>query len=66
MDEFIEKLSGLDSVIATDLIDRWLKDPRCPEYKKEAGMMYMYKKYGALCAKNLYKYQGQFFWYQRM
>ena len=66
MDEFVERLSWLDSVIATKLIVAWLKDTNAPQYKKEAGMIYMYKKYGALCAKELFVYQWQYFWYQRM
>ena len=66
MDEIITRLKDINSKIATRMIESWLKDPRTPEYKKEAGMFYMFEKYGALCAKELYKYQGQYFWYQKM
>lgn len=65
-DEFVQRLKDINSHPATKLIESWMKDPRTPEYKKEAGMFYMFEKYGALCAKELYKYQWQYFWYQQM
>lgn len=66
MDEMIDRLKWINSYPATKLIESWMLDPRVPQYKKEAGMFYMFEKYGALCAKQLYKYQGQYFWYQKM
>lgn len=66
MDEMIDRLKWINSWIATEMIERWLLDKRTPEYMKEAGMFYMFEKYGALCAKQMYKYQGQYFWYQKM
>jgi len=67
MDEAIERLKWINSFPATKLIESWLLDPRTPEYKKEAGMFFMFEKYGALCAKwPLYPYQGKYFWYQKM
>lgn len=66
MDEMLDRLKAINSKPATTLIRNWLLDPRTPEYKKEAGMFFMMEKYGALCAKELYQYQGQYFWYQKM
>ncbi len=66
MEEAIDRLKWINSKPATKLIKSWLEDPRTPQYKKEAGMFYMFEKYGALCAKELYPYQGQYFWYQKM
>jgi len=66
MEDFIQRLKDINSKPATLLIKSWLLDPRTPEYKKEAGMFYMFEKYGALCAKELYDYQWQYFWYQKM
>jgi len=66
MEEFIWRLKDINSKPATQLIKNWLKDPRTPEYKKEAGMFYMLEKYGALNAKEMYEYQGQSYWYQKM
>ena len=67
MDEHLDRLKGINSALSTEIIENWLLDPNCPEYKKEAGLMYMMEKYGALCAKwPLYKYKGKFFWYQAL
>ncbi len=66
MEEFVQRLKDINSKPATLLIKSWLKDPRTPEYKKEAGMFYMFEKYWALCAKEMYEYQWQSYWYQKM
>jgi hypothetical protein len=67
MDEHLERLKGINSALSTKIIEGWLLDKNCPEYKKEAGLMYMMEKYGALCAKGpLYPYKGKFFWYQAL
>lgn len=58
MDEHLSRLKGINSALAVKQIEKWLKDKRTPEYKKEAGLMYMLEKYGALCCKHaLYKYK---------
>jgi hypothetical protein len=66
MEEFIQRLKDINSHPATVMIDSWLKDPRTPQYKIEAAVFYMFEKYGALCAKEMYPYQGQFYWYQKL
>ena len=66
MDEMIERLKGINSAPATKLILSWLKDPRTPHYKQEAGLFFMMEKYGVLCCKELYHLQGTYFWYQQL
>jgi len=58
MDAMISRLKGINSALATQMIERWMLDKHCPKYKQDAGVMFMLGKYGALCAKGpLYKYK---------
>lgn len=62
-----DKLSILDSWPATKLIARWLKDKNTPQYKLEAGVQFMFSKYGVLYWKGwLHEYKGSFLWYEAL
>ena len=64
MDKEIESLWKVDSPIATARIKWWLQNRNTPEYKKEAGLMFMIKKYGHLNSKELKGFSWKFFWYE--
>ncbi|MDD3793675.1 MAG: hypothetical protein PHI37_02600 [Candidatus Gracilibacteria bacterium] len=67
MDKALEGLGKVDSWIAVSRIEGWLLNKNTPEYKKEAGIMFMLSKYGHLTSKNaLYKYRGKFLWYEAL
>ncbi|MCD5375114.1 hypothetical protein LR010_01520, partial [Candidatus Gracilibacteria bacterium] len=63
----LESLGKVDSWMAVERIEGWLLDTTTPEYKKEAGMLFMLSKYGHLTSKGaLYPYRGKFLWYEAM
>lgn len=66
MDKEIESLWKVDSPIATKRILDWLLNTDTAEYKKEAWLMFMIKKYGHLNSKEIYKawYAWKFLWYE--
>lgn len=65
MEKEIESLWKVDSPIATWRIEKWLLNKDTPEYKKEAWMLFMLKKYWALTVKwPLYPYRWKFLWYE--
>ncbi len=66
MEDYIQKLKNVDSGPATEMIEWWLFNKNCPEYKKEAGVMFMMEKYGSLYAKKLYKHRWSFLWYEAL
>ncbi len=67
MDKALKWLGAVDSPIATERIKSWLKNRDTPEYKKEAGILFMLEKYGHLTAKKaLYEYRWQWFWYEAL
>jgi hypothetical protein len=45
MSKAIENLKKVDSVDAANMINRWITNANTPEYKKEAGMMFMMENY---------------------
>ena len=64
-DKEIEGLGKVDSWIAAERIKRWLTNKDTPEYKKEAWLLFMIKKYGHLTAKSaLSKYKWKYLWYE--
>ena len=63
-DKEIEALGKVDSPIATNRIKWWLLNKDTPEYKKEAAMLFMVKKYGHLNAKELTDFAWKFLWYE--
>ena len=63
-DKEIEALWKVDSPIATWRIKDWLLNKDTPEYKKEAWMLFMVKKYWHLNAKELTKFAWKFLWYE--
>ncbi len=65
MNKEIEALWKVDSWIATRRIRKWLLDKDTPEYKKEAGLMFVLSKYGTLTGKSaLYEFKGKYLWYE--
>ncbi len=64
MDKAIDGLSKVDSPIATWRIKDWLLNKDTPDYKKEAGLMFMLQKYWVLYAKKLTPFQWKFLWYE--
>lgn len=62
----MNKLKRLDSDEATRLIEKWLLNKDCPQYKLEAGLLFMYKEYWHLYAKDLAKYSWSFLWYRAL
>ena len=67
MDDYVKKLSDIDSGPATKLIASWLENRDCPQYKKEAGLIYMLEKYWVLYAKwGLKKEIWTFLWYEAL
>lgn len=67
MDEFKDRLWGIDSWEATELIESVLKNKDAPESKKEACLMFMVEKYGTLYEKSaLHKYKWKFLWYEAL
>lgn len=63
-DEYVEKLKKLDSWEATVLIKKRLLNSDCPQYKIEAGLIFMYEWYWwGLYAKELSPYMWTGLWY---
>lgn len=66
-DKELESLWKVDSWIAVERIEKWLKNKDTPEYKKEAWIIFMLDKYWHLTSKNaLYKYRWKWFWYEAL
>jgi hypothetical protein len=66
-DKELENLWKVDSPIAVGRIKRWLLNRNTPEYKKEAGILFMLEKYGHLTAKGaLYEYRWKRLWYEAL
>ncbi|PID87653.1 hypothetical protein CSB07_00175 [Candidatus Gracilibacteria bacterium] len=66
MDEYSQKLKDLDTKEAVELVTKWLLNKDCPDYKKEAGMMFFMEKYGNLYVKDLYGYKNTFLYYKSL
>lgn len=67
MDDYVSRLETMDSWQAVTLIDKRLKYNNTEEYKKEAWMVFMLKKYGSLYNKNpLNKKKWQFLWFKAL
>lgn len=65
MDEFKDRLWGMDSWLATKMIAKVLTNKDSPESMKEASIMFMAEKYGTLYEKwALHKYKGTFLRYE--
>ena len=64
MDKEIESLGKVDSPIATGRIKDWLLNRNTPEYKKEAWLMFIIKKYGHLNSKELKWFSWKYLWYE--
>ena len=63
-EDYISKLSNVDSWKATRMIIEWLKNKDAPQYLKEAWALFMLQKYGVLYAKDLYAYKWKFLFYE--
>jgi hypothetical protein len=62
-----KKLGAIDSWMAVARIEKWLLNRDTPQYKLEAGALFMMEKYGHLTSKKgLYPYRGKFLWYERL
>jgi hypothetical protein len=44
-EDYVNKLSNVDSWKATRMIIEWLKNKDAPQYLKEAGALFMLQKY---------------------
>lgn len=67
MEEYISQLDTLDSKDATLLIKERLLNKDVPQYKLEAGLVFLMQKYWVLYAKkHLQEYQGTFLWYKAL
>ncbi len=66
MEDYVKKLWQVDSWIATDWIKSWLKNSDCPEYKKEAAVIFMMEKYWSLYAKTLNEEKWTLLWYKAL
>ncbi|MDP2090237.1 MAG: hypothetical protein Q8K30_01445 [Candidatus Gracilibacteria bacterium] len=67
MDKELDSLSKVDSPIAVQRIEKWLLNKSTPEYKKEAGILFMLEKYGHLASKGaLFEYRGKRLWYEAL
>ena len=67
MDEFIEKLKGLDSGDAVEDVERWITDANSSQAQKEAALFFMIEKYGVLYEKwPMHKHKGSFLWYRAL
>lgn len=67
MDDYVSRLETMDSWQAVKLIDKRLKYSNTEEYKKEAWMIFMLKKYGSLYNKDpLNKKKWQFLWFKAL
>lgn len=64
MEKFLKELEVVESSIATERIEKWLKNSNTPEYKKEAWLMFMVEKYWVLTNKTLWEYNWKFLWYE--
>jgi len=65
MDNELDSLSKVDSRIAVKRIKSWLNNKSCPEFKKEAWLLFMLEKYWHLTAKEaLYEYRWKYLWYE--
>ncbi len=65
-DEYIDKLKSIDSGPATEMIGKWLKNKDVPQYKLEAGLLFMMEKYGTLYCKWIYEDDGKYLWYRAL
>lgn len=63
-EDYINKLSNVDSWKATRMIVEWLKNKDAPQYLKEAGALFMLQKYWVLYAKELHEYKWKFLFYE--
>lgn len=67
MEEYVKRLETMDSWQAVKLINQRLKYSNTEEYKKEAWMIFMLKKYGSLYNKSpLNEKKWQFLWFKAM
>ena len=73
MDKELEALGKIDSWMAVERVEKWMLDTTTPEYKKEAGTLFMISKYGHLTAKQsnkwkngLYRFRGKFLFYEAL
>ncbi len=65
MDKELDWLWKIDSWDAIKRIKEWLLNKDTPEYKKEAGLMFMASKYWVLYAKwQLWSEKWKFLWYE--
>ena len=65
MEKELTKLWKIDSKKATSRVLKWIKNKDTPEFRKEAGLMYM-AKYWVLYAKMLAPYKWSFLWYEAL
>ncbi|MFK7779987.1 MAG: hypothetical protein QM490_02470 [Candidatus Gracilibacteria bacterium] len=65
MDKELTALGKIASGPASERVLRWLKNKNTPEYKKEAGLLFV-SKYGILYPKELSEYNGSFLWYEAL
>ena len=74
-DEQVTRLKDLDSWEATALIETWLSNKSCPDYKVNAALVFMYQEYGSLYTKEkgkdwkiywLSRYRWTNFWYKAL
>lgn len=63
-EDYVNKLSNVDSWKATRMIIEWLKNKDAPQYLKEAWALFMLQKYWVLYAKDLYAYKWKFLFYE--
>jgi len=67
MEKAIKWLWDVDSKDAIKRIRWWLLNKDTPEYKKEAGLMFVMKKYWTLTWKAwLYQFKWKFLWYEAL
>lgn len=67
MEKALKWLWSVDSPDAVNRIKWWLSNRDTPEYKKEAGLIFMLSKYGHLTAKwALYEYRWKYLWYEAL
>lgn len=66
MEDYIKKLSSVDSPIATAIIWKRLMRKNTPPHKLEAWLFFMMENYWTLYTKNIYKYKWKFLWYEAL
>jgi len=67
MEKAIKWLWDVDSSDAIKRIKWWILNKDTPEFKKEAGLMFVMKKYGTLTWKPwLYDFKWKFLWYEAL